>query len=93
MVQKVLGVLDQEGEEREKVARLRELANSMGAFPGDLLKLIGLLVGREADWIATNATATELVGSLETLSNFHQLWDMLLVGRKLGIVEFGDNNA
>lgn len=91
VMRSVVEVLDREGEARGKVTLLRELAKEMGEFPGDLIKVVGLMVGKDPNWVATNATAAELFEVLGVLNEFHRIWEMVIVGQQLGIIRFGDN--
>lgn len=93
VMRSVVEVLDQEGEAREKVTLLRGLASEMSEFPGDLVKVVGLLTGKDPGWIATNATAVELFEAMGVLNEFHQIWEMVMVGQQLGITRFGDEDA
>jgi len=77
----------EESELQEEV--LRELAHSMGEFPGDLLKLVGLLVRRKPEWIAKEASAEELFETLKVLMEVSELKKIIELGRSLGLIGEG----
>jgi len=54
-------------------AALGALAGEMQSAPGDLTRAVALLAGREPEWIATNATAAEVVRALPALSRANDL--------------------
>lgn len=70
-----------------KTGILRGLVNEMGEFPGDLIKVVGLLIKREPRWLIENASAQELFAALIKLNEFSGFWDLLMLGMGLGLIE------
>lgn len=59
------------------------LREEMREAPGDITKAIALLSGLDAEWIARNATAAEIVEALPVLDEVHslgRLWGLLKRG-------------
>lgn len=72
-----------------KLEILRNLASEMGKFPGDLIRVVGLLIKREPEWLIENASATELFAALIELNEFSGFWDLMMMGMNLGLIELG----
>jgi hypothetical protein len=59
------------------------LRDEMRKAPGDITKAVALLAGLDAEWVAKNATAAEMVEALPTLDRVHdlgRLWGLLRAG-------------
>ncbi len=59
------------------------LRDEMRKAPGDITKAVALLAGLDAEWVARNATAAEVVEALPVLDKVHdlgRLWGLLRSG-------------
>lgn len=59
------------------------LRDEMRKAPGDITKAVALLAGLDAEWVARNATAAEVVEALPVLDQVHdlgRLWGLLRAG-------------
>lgn len=59
------------------------LRDEMRNTPGDITKAVALLAGLDAEWVARNATAVEVVEALPVLDKTHdlgRLWGLLKAG-------------
>jgi hypothetical protein len=59
------------------------LREEMRKAPGDITKAVALLAGLDAEWVARNATAAEIVEALPVLDKVHdlgRLWGLLRAG-------------
>jgi hypothetical protein len=59
------------------------LREEMRKAPGDITKAVALLAGLDAEWVARNATAAEVVEALPVLDRAHdlgRLWGLLRMG-------------
>jgi hypothetical protein len=59
------------------------LRDEMRKAPGDITKAVALLAGLDAEWVAKNATAAEVVEALPVLDRVHdlgRLWGLLRKG-------------
>lgn len=59
------------------------LREEMRKAPGDITKAVALLTGLDAEWVARNATAAEVVEALPVLDRVHdlgRLWGLLRAG-------------
>lgn len=59
------------------------LREEMRKVPGDITKVVALLAGLDAEWVARNATAAEIVEALPVLDQVHdlgRLWGLLRAG-------------
>lgn len=59
------------------------LRDEMRKTPGDITKAVALLTGLDAEWVARNATAAEVVEALPVLDRVHdlgRLWGLLKRG-------------
>jgi len=59
------------------------LREEMRKAPGDITKAVALLAGLDAEWVARNATAEEVVEALSVLDRVHdlgRLWGILRAG-------------
>ncbi len=59
------------------------LREEMRKAPGDITKAVALLAGLDAEWVARNATAKEVIEALPVLDRVHnlgRLWGLLKAG-------------
>lgn len=59
------------------------LREEMRKAPGDITKAVALLAGLDAEWVARNATAAEVIEALPVLDRVHdlgRLWGLLRAG-------------
>lgn len=59
------------------------LREEMRKTPGDITKVVALLAGLDAKWVAQNATAAEVIEALPVLDRVHdlgRLWGLLRGG-------------
>jgi hypothetical protein len=59
------------------------LREEMRKAPGDITRAVALLAGLDAEWVARNATAAEMVEALPVLDQVHdlrRLWGTLRAG-------------
>ena len=70
---------------------IRETHDHMATFPGDMTRLIGLLVNRPAHWIAENASPEQVMLALPILDEVHR-FDVLL-GHTLAWRELPDDTT
>lgn len=85
---KAAEALIQRGDPDERVNLLRELANAMGTFPGDLMRMVGIVVDRRPEWVAQNATAEEVLAALVVIAEIIDLNRVVTVGAQLGLIRF-----
>lgn len=78
------------GNRGELSALLMALRQEMAKTPGDIVAAFALLTGQDADWIARNASAADLVNALPVLdkvNDFGLLWTSI---KALGLtVKYG----
>jgi hypothetical protein len=72
-------------------AGLRVLAGDMQAAPGDITRAVALLAGVDAEWLAANATAAEIVKALPVLGEANDLWALLGELRRWGTLKYQKN--
>lgn len=89
-LRRVLRIFKKDLEPHESYERLHLIAQTMGEAPGDFLEFVGLLIGRRADWVAENVTALEITDVLPRIVEFHDLWQLLLLGSMLGLFDLGE---
>lgn len=61
----------------ELSALLMALRREMASFPGDIVKAFALLIGRDYEFVARNASAADLINALPVLdevNDFTLLW-------------------
>lgn len=85
---KTIETFVQEGKPDDKVPILHELADAMKEFPGDLMKMVGIVVNRRPEWIAQNATAEEVIGALGVIAKVINLNHIVTIGAALGLIQF-----
>jgi hypothetical protein len=59
------------------------LRDEMRKAPGDITRAVALLAGLDAEWVARNATAAEVIEALPVLDRVHnlgRLWGLLKAG-------------
>jgi hypothetical protein len=59
------------------------LRDEMKKLPGDITKLIAILIGVEPEWLARNGTAEQIIKALPTLDKAHdlgRLWRIMREG-------------
>jgi hypothetical protein len=65
------------------VGILTVIRDEMRKAPGDITQAVALLAGLDAEWMAQNATAAEVVEALPVLDRVHdlgRLWGLLKAG-------------
>lgn len=89
---KAAETLIREGEPEDKIPILHELVDAMKEFPGDLMKMIGIVVDRRPEWIAQNATAEEAIESLVVIAKIINLNHIITIGASLGLIKFEEDD-
>lgn len=64
--------------DRLVMATVRAMTQDAGSMPGDITKLVALLLGVRPEWLAQAATAEEIVRALPTLDRYHRLSELVV---------------
>ena len=76
-----------------KIPMLRSLVESMEDFPGDFIKMSGLVLGRSTDWLENNMSPSELFEVLVEVGEFVGMWELLVMGVKMNLIVNKNQNT
>jgi len=66
-------------------ALLHSLVGEMQKTPGDIVKMVSLLINKPVEWIALNVTAQEIMEALPVLDKINDFGALLIAAQNLGV--------
>lgn len=66
-------------------ALLHSLVSEMQKTPGDIVKMVSLLIDKPVEWIALNVTAQEIMDALPVLDKANDFGALLVAAQNLGV--------
>lgn len=66
-------------------ALLHSLVSEMQKTPGDIVKMVSLLIDKPVEWIALNVTAQEIMDVLPVLDKVNDFGALLVAAQNLGV--------
>ena len=70
------------------VKRIRDLVNEMVNFPGDLVKMVSLLIDRDPRWVAKTLNGEEIISTLIEFERAFNVTQILMTGVKLSLLDW-----